>query len=49
MVSSNYKKFVNIIDGRQQLQKVCKHFDFSFKFAYDGSCYRMVVTTEVGK
>jgi hypothetical protein len=43
MGSNSYKRFVNIVNGKQQLQKVCEHSNFSFKFAYDGSC-RTIVT-----
>ncbi len=37
-----YKRFVGVIDDRQQLKEVCKHYGSSFKSSNDGRCNMMI-------
>jgi hypothetical protein len=43
MVENKYKRFVSVVDGKQQLQEVYKCFRFSFKFVDDNRCNMIVI------
>ncbi len=45
MVDNKYKRFVSVVDGKQQLQEVYKRFRFSFKFVDDNRCNMIVIAT----
>jgi hypothetical protein len=42
IIKNMYKRFLGVIDDRQQLQEVCKHSSSSFKFSNDGRCNMMI-------
>jgi hypothetical protein len=46
MVGSSYKRFVSIVNGRQQLQEFYKHFGSSFKFVDDERCNMMIIVAK---
>jgi hypothetical protein len=43
IVGGSYKRYVGVIDDRQQLEKVCKHYNSSFKFANNDRCNMLVI------
>jgi hypothetical protein len=42
-IGSSYKRFACVVDDRQQLEKVCKHYSSSFMFANNGRCNMLVI------
>ncbi len=43
MLGNNYKRSINIANGKHQLQKVCKHFGSFLKSVNDNKC-NMTIT-----